>query len=55
MYLCLGMKLIKIHKILKFKQSDWIKKYNDSGTEKTKNSKHESEKSLFKLMNKQYL
>ena len=45
------MKLIKIHKILKFKQSDWIKKYIDSDTEKTKNAKHEFEKSLFKLIN----
>ena len=45
------MKLIKFHKILKFKQSDWIKKYIDSDTEKAKNVKHEFEKSLFKLMN----
>ena len=45
------MKLIKIHKILKFKQSDWIKKYIDSDTEKTKIAKHGFEKSLFKLMN----
>ena len=45
------MKLIKILKILKLKQFDWMKKYIDFNTKKRKNAKSEFEKSLFKLMN----
>ena len=34
----LGVKLIKIHKMLKFKQSDWMKKHIDFNTDKRTNA-----------------
>ena len=41
----------KIHRILKFKQKDWMKPYIDFNTEKGKDATNEAHKNHFKLSN----
>ena len=44
LYLSLGMKLSKVHRILRFKQSDWLKKLVDFNTDKRRNASNNFEK-----------
>ena len=44
------MKLTKIHRVLRFRQSDWMKKYIDFKMKKRMSAANSFEKDFFKLM-----
>lgn len=51
MYMARGMKLTKVHRIIGFRQSAWLKPYIDKNTGLRAVATNDAEKDVFKLMN----
>ena len=47
LYLSLGIKLVSVHRVLKSKQSDCLKKYIDFNIDKRKNAANSFEEDFF--------
>ena len=50
MYLSLVTKLTKVHRLLKFKESNWVKKYINFDSENRANAANSFEKDFLKLI-----
>ena len=51
LYIKLGMKITRVHRILEFNEKPWMESYIQLNTEMRKNAKSAFEKDFYKLMN----